>query len=81
MLQRPQQADHPRRGDRQRPAALPAGLHAKIKHALPGCQALPRRRLQQLRLHLIVSRAQMLDIPRPTAGGVHHAHASQALSM
>jgi hypothetical protein len=74
MLQRPQQAVHPRRGDRQRPAALPAGLHAKIKHALPGCQPLPRRRLQQLQLQLIVSRAQMLDIPRPTAGGVHDLH-------
>jgi hypothetical protein len=38
---------------------------AQIQLTPPGRQALPGRRLQQLQLHIIVGRADVLDIPRP----------------
>ena len=49
----------------ERAAALPGRLQAKVKHTLPGRQSLPRRRLEQLQLRVIVSRADVLDITRP----------------
>jgi hypothetical protein len=79
MLQRVQQAVHPRRGNRQRPAAStlpgrPGRLKAQVKHALPHGQPLPRRGLQQLHPCVIVSRTDVLDIPRPAMEGVHDLH-------
>jgi hypothetical protein len=46
---------HPRGRDRQRPAAATAETRAQIQHALPGGQSLPRDRLQQLQLGIIMS--------------------------
>ena len=65
MLQRIEQAVHPGGGDRQRPARALRRLQAQVKLTLPGRQPLPRRSLQQFQLHVIVSRADVLDIPRP----------------
>jgi len=39
-----------------------SGIQAQVKLTLPGTQPLPGRRLQQLQLHVIVSRADVLDI-------------------
>jgi len=61
VLEGIEQAAHPRRGDRQRPAGR-SGIQAQVKLTLPGSQPLPGRRLQQLQLHVIVSRADVLDI-------------------
>jgi len=49
-------------------------LKAQVEHAPSRGQPLPRRLLQQLHLHVIVSRADVLDIPRPAMGGVHDLH-------
>jgi hypothetical protein len=61
---------HPRRGDRQRPAARapPGGLgalQAQPKLALTSSQPLPRRRFQQLQLSIVMGGPDVLDIPRP----------------
>jgi hypothetical protein len=77
MLQRVQQAAHPRRGDRQRPARRPR-IQAQVQHALTGREPLPRRRLQQLQPGIIVGRADVLDVPRPAVGGVHDLHGRRA---
>ena len=53
MLQGLEQAAHPRRGDRQRPARR-SRVQAQVKLALTGCQPLPRDGLQQLQLHIIM---------------------------
>jgi hypothetical protein len=45
---------HPRGRDRQRPATATAETRAKIEHALPGSQPLPRDGLQQLHFGVIV---------------------------
>ena len=71
--QRIEQAAHPRRGDRQRPARR-CGVQGQVKLTLPGRQPLPRRSLQQLQLRIIVGRADVLDIPRPAMGGVDDLH-------
>jgi hypothetical protein len=82
---------HPRGGDRQRTAAsAPPGrlgdLQAQVKLALSAGQALPGRGLQQLQLHLVMGRAEVLYIPRPaprrmddlyrrrTRRGLHRPH-------
>jgi len=39
-------------------------LQAQVKLALPGRKPLPRRRLQQLQLGIVVRRADVLDIAR-----------------
>jgi hypothetical protein len=63
-----QQVTHPRGRDRQRPAAStppgrPRRLQAQVKLTLTGGQALPGRSLQQLKLHVVMGRADVLDIP------------------
>jgi hypothetical protein len=77
MRQRVQQAAHPRRGDRQRPARHPR-LQAEVQLALPGCQLLPPGGLQQFHLGRGMRRPQMLDIPRPAVPGVHDLHGRRA---
>src|SRR5262249_22829914 len=52
-------------------AARRPGSQAQIQLTLPSRQPLPRDRLQQLQLGLIVSRADVLDLPRPAMRGVH----------
>jgi hypothetical protein len=76
MRQGIEQAAHPRGADRQRPARR--SIQAQVKLTLPGRQPLPRRSLQQLQLRIIVSRADVLDIPRTAAGGVHDLHSRRA---
>jgi hypothetical protein len=73
MLQGIGQAAHPRGGDRQEPASRSL-VQAQVKLALPRGQPLPRRGLQQLQFRVIVSRAQVLDLPRPPVRGVHNLH-------
>jgi hypothetical protein len=73
MLQRVEQATHPRRRDRQRPARR-TGIQAQVQLALPGSQPLPGGRLQQLHLSVVMRRAEVLDIPRPAMRGVHDLH-------
>src|SRR5215472_17549833 len=68
-----EQAAHPRRGDRQRPARR-SRIQAQVQLALPGGQPLPRDSLQQLQLHVVMCRADVLDLPRPAARGVHNLH-------
>lgn len=41
------------------------GLQAKGKLALTARDPLPRRGLERLQLSLVVSRADVLDVPRP----------------
>ena len=66
---------HSRRRDRQRAApAATAEVWAEIQHALPGRQALPRDRFQQLQLGVIVRRPDVLNLPRPAMVGVHDLH-------
>ena len=77
MPQRVQQAAHPRRRDRQRPA-LRRRIQAQLQLALPGCQPLPGDRLQQLQLAIIVRRADVLDLPRSPMRGVHDLHRDRA---
>jgi hypothetical protein len=71
-----QQVAHPRRGDRQRPAArAPPGrlgaLQAQVKLALPSGQPLPCCGLQQRQLSIVVRGTDVLDVPRPTPRRVH----------
>ncbi len=47
---------------------------AQVKLTLPRGQPLPRSSLQQLQLPVIVSRADVLDLPRPPVPGVHDLH-------
>jgi hypothetical protein len=54
-----QHVPHPRGGDRQRAAALPAGLHAQAELQLPGHHPLPCRGLQRLQLHPVVRRPEV----------------------
>jgi hypothetical protein len=61
--ERIEQAAHPRRDDRQRPARRP-GIQAQVQLTLPGHHPLPGRGLQQLELHFAMSRPDVLDIPR-----------------
>ena len=77
VLQRVQQAAHPRRGDRQRPARR-AGVQAQVQLALPGRQPLPRGRFQQLQLRVVMRRAEVLDIPRPAPRRMHDLHRRRA---
>jgi hypothetical protein len=72
-----EQAAHPRRGDRQRPASR-GGIQAQVKLTLPRRQPLPRRRLQQLQLSIVAGRADVLDIPRTAMGGIHDLHSRRA---
>ena len=65
-----EQTAHLRRDDRQRPASR-SRIQAQVKLTLPGRQPLPRRSLQQLQLRIIMSRADVLDLPRPAPVGVH----------
>jgi hypothetical protein len=55
--------------NRQRPVSR-SRIQAQVKLTLPGSQPLPRHRLQQLQLRVIVSRADVLDIAGPATGGV-----------
>jgi hypothetical protein len=76
-LQRVQQAPPPRRRDRQRPARR-RGVQAQVQLTLPGRQPLPRDRLQQLQLTIVMRRADVLDLPRPAVRGVHDLHRDRA---
>jgi len=76
-LQRIEQAAHPRGGDRQRPARR-GGVQAQVKLTLTGRQPRPGRGLQQLHLSAAMRRPQMLDLPRPPAGGVHDLDSRRA---
>ena len=51
-----------RGGDRRRPASR-TGIQAHVKLPLPRSQPLPRSGLQQFQLHIIVGRADVLDLP------------------
>ena len=70
-----QQVPHPRGGDRQGAAALPAGLHAQAELQLPGHHPLPGRGLQRLQLGLVVRRPEVLDVPPPPPRQVHDLNA------
>lgn len=65
VLQRVEQAAHPRRRDRQRPGPGSLRPQAQVKLALPGRDPLPPGGLQCLQLRLVVGRAEVLDVPRP----------------
>jgi hypothetical protein len=83
MLKGIEQEVHPRRGNRQRSAASPLPgrvglLQSQVQRALPGRQLLPRDCLQQLRLYIVMSRADVLDVPRPAMGGVDNLHRGRA---
>jgi hypothetical protein len=59
---------HPGRGDRQRPAARASPgrlgeLQAQVQLLLPGAQPLPRDRLQQFQLGVVMRRPDVLDLP------------------
>ena len=75
VAQRIPQVAHPRGGDGQR---LLAGsrpqVHTQVQLGLPSGHPQPRCRLQRLKLGIIVRRADVLDIPRPPARGVHDLH-------
>jgi hypothetical protein len=73
-LERINQVPHPRGRDRQRPAPASAETEAQIQHALPGGQPLPRDRLQQFQLGVIMRGPDVLDLPRPAMVGVHDLH-------
>ena len=47
---------------------------SEVELRLPGRQALPRYGLQRLQLGVIARRAEVLDVPRPAAGGPHDLH-------
>jgi hypothetical protein len=49
----------------------PAEARAQIKLALADGQPLPRDGPQELQLGVVMGRGDVLDIPRPPAGGVH----------
>jgi hypothetical protein len=57
----------------QRPASR-TGIHAQVKLTLPRGQPLPRDGSQQLQSRVIVSRADVLDLPRPPVRGVYDLH-------
>jgi hypothetical protein len=69
---------HPRGRDRQRPAAARAEPRAQVQHALTGRQPLPRHRLQQLQLGVIMRGPDVVDPPRPAMIGVHDLHRRRA---
>jgi hypothetical protein len=56
MAQRVVPVTHPRRRDRQRTAGRPTGAQAEVGFALAGSQALPRGRLQDLQLGIVMRR-------------------------
>ena len=59
-------------------AARRGGVQAQVKLTLTGRQPLPGRGLQQLHLSAAMRRPQMLDLPRPPAGGVHDLDSRRA---
>jgi hypothetical protein len=64
-------------GDRQRPAGR-SRIQAQVKLTLPGRQPLPRRGLQQFQFRIVMSRADVLDVPRTAMRGVHDLHSRRA---
>ena len=67
------QVPHPRGRDRQRPTTS-TGVQTQIELALTCGQALSRRRLKKLELRLVVSRPDVLNIPRPPPRRMHDLH-------
>src|SRR5690606_41731129 len=46
-------------------------VQAEVELGLPGGETLPRHRLERLQRRVVVRRADMLDVPRPAARGMH----------
>src|ERR1035441_9814380 len=70
---------HPRRGDGRRAAAgspvwRARWAQAQVKLALADRQPLAHRGPEHLELNVIVSRPDVIDIPRPASGRVHDLH-------
>jgi len=49
-------------------------IQAEVELVLPGSQPLTANGPQQLQLDLVMGRPDVLDLPRPTATGVHDLH-------
>ena len=73
-------AGPPWRCDRKRATRIPGTLQAQVKLTLTSGKALARDGLQHLKPRIIVSRPDVLDVPKAPMRGLHDLHSHRTRS-